>query len=71
MLIKNEPNLRLLWCITRKYGKASGTVQAAWKFGLSSPRPSSEQGTRYKGPQENLPADLVDEVSSLMISSLE
>jgi len=66
-LIKNEPNLRLLSCNTRKHGKSSGTGGSeVWTL-ISSPK----FGTRYKGPQENLPAGLVDEVSSLMISSLE
>ena len=66
--VKNEPNLRLITNQSRKFGhdgKSDGDVEV-WTI-LSSPKFAK----KYKGPQENLPKERVDEVTALLLSSLE
>jgi predicted NAD/FAD-dependent oxidoreductase len=56
--------LRFVSCQSRKYPREDD--MEVWTI-LSSPKFAK----RYKGPQENLPHDLVDEVTDSMIESLE
>ena len=64
--VKNEPTLRFLTCQSRKFdaGKENEDIEV-WTI-LSS----AKFAKKYKGPQENLPADRVEEVTNLMLESL-
>jgi hypothetical protein len=69
--IKNEPTLRLLTCQTRKFsnntqnGKKGNDDIEVWTL-LSS----AKFAKKYKGPQENLPKERVEEVTDLMLENL-
>ena len=67
--LKNEPTLRFLSCQSRKYEDGSTNKQndlECWTV-LSSPKFAK----KYKGPQENLPKERIEEVTDLMIKALE
>lgn len=65
--VRNEPNLRFLSCQTRKFNTPQQNDDIeVWTL-LSSPKFAK----KYKGPQEALPYELVEEVTNLMIESLE
>jgi len=69
IMIKNEPNLRLLSCNTRKHKhklNPRNDNSQVWTL-LSSP----QFGKQFKGPQENLPPALVETVTIEMLTSLE
>lgn len=70
VMIRNEPNLRLLSSNTLKHSHAqnpsSSTTIEVYTL-LSSP----QFGKQYKGPQENLPLDLMEKVTMKMLTSLE
>lgn len=67
--IQNEDSLRFISCNSRKYpasrNSPSQNVQV-WTV-LSSPKFAK----KYKGPQENLPSETVEEVTFLMLQALE
>mmetsp|Transcript_23076 Transcript_23076/g.32310 ORF Transcript_23076/g.32310 Transcript_23076/m.32310 type:complete len:506 (-) Transcript_23076:1305-2822(-) len=63
--VKNEPTLRFLTCQTRKHPNEKDDVEI-WTV-LSS----AKFGKKYKGPQENLPDELVTEVTGLLLSAIE
>ncbi|KAL3783985.1 hypothetical protein HJC23_013365 [Cyclotella cryptica] len=70
VIIKNEPNLRLLSSNTLKHRhhknpNAQSSIEVYTL--LSSP----QFGRQYKGPQENLPLDLMEKVTTEMLHSLE
>jgi predicted NAD/FAD-dependent oxidoreductase len=65
--VKNHPNLRFLSCSSRKYAEQVKTKNVeVWTI-LSSPK----FGKKYKGPQENLPKETVQEVTRLLLESVE
>jgi len=67
--VKNEPTLRFLSCQTRKYEPLSSDVEAdvqVWTI-LSS----STFAKKYKAPQEFLPPDVVQNVTTLLFQGLE
>jgi len=66
--IKNEPNLRFLSCNTRKYSSSSSNDDNVEVWTVLS---SAKFGKKYKGPQENLPNELVKDVTGQMLQSLE
>ncbi|KAL7487103.1 hypothetical protein ACHAW6_012713 [Cyclotella cf. meneghiniana] len=70
VIIKNEPNLRLLSSNTLKHhhlqNQNSQSNIEVYTL-LSSP----QFGRKYKGPQENLPLDLMETVATEMLQSLE
>ncbi len=63
--IKNEPTLRLVTNQSRKYGKEDGDVE------ILTILSSAKFAKKYKGPQENLPIDLQENVTKLMLGALE
>ena len=65
-LVKNEPALRLMTNQGRKFGNNGNNDHEVWTI-LSSP----QFAKKFKGPQENLPQERVDEVTALMLSSVE
>ena len=70
LMIRNEPNLRLLSSNTLKHShpqNPTSTTNIEVYTLLSSP----QFGKQYKGPQENLPNDLMEEVTMKMLQSLE
>lgn len=70
VMIRNEPNLRLLSSNTLKHGHTqnpSSDNNIEIYTLLSSPT----FGKRYKGPQENLPLDLMETVTIKLLQSLE
>ena len=64
--IKNQPSLKFISCNTRKH--ASGTNDDIEIWTLLS---SAKFAKKYKGPQEDLPDDVVNKVTGLLLSSLE
>ncbi len=64
--IKNEPTLRLITNQSNKFGNKDKADLEVWTI-MSSPKFAK----KYKGPQENLPRERVEEVTTLMLSSLE
>jgi len=67
--IKNEPNLKLITNQSVKLGAgASGKNDGIEVWTLLS---SAKFAKKYKGPQENLPQERVEEVTTLMLASLE
>ena len=64
--VKNQPNLRFLSCNTRKYYPQERDDIEIWTV-LSS----AKFAKKYKGPQENLPDSVVEEVIGLLLTSLE
>lgn len=66
--LKNEPTLRFLTCQSRKYNEGGGNNNdlECWTL-LSSPKFAK----KYKGPQENLPKERIEEVTNHMIAALE
>lgn len=66
--IKNHLNLRFISCNTRKYPKSVDTDDDVEVWTVLS---SAKFGKTYKGPQENLPDDLVHEVTGLLYDSIE
>lgn len=70
LMIRNEHNLRLLSSNTLKHSHAhhpSLSTNIEVYTLLSSP----QFGKQYKGPQENLPNDLMEEVTMKLLQSLE
>mmetsp|Transcript_14440 Transcript_14440/g.22562 ORF Transcript_14440/g.22562 Transcript_14440/m.22562 type:complete len:498 (-) Transcript_14440:75-1568(-) len=63
--VKNEPALRFLSCQTRKHPNENDDVEI-WTV-LSS----ATFGKKHKGPQENLPDELVAKVTGLLLSAIE
>jgi len=62
-----QPTLRLLSCQTRKFDSSQENDNIeVWTL-LSS----AKFAKKYKGPQENLPKERVEEVTTLMIEGLE
>ena len=70
VMIKNEPNLRLLSCNTLKHHheRNANSESDIEVYTLLS---SSKFGKKFKGPQENLPEDLVTKVTLKLLDSLE
>jgi predicted NAD/FAD-dependent oxidoreductase len=64
--IKNHPNLRFISCNSRKHPLEAIQDVEVWTV-LSS----AKFGKAHKGPQENLPTELVNEVTGLMYDSIE
>lgn len=66
--VQNEPALRFLTCQTRKHASKLNHDQdlEVWTV-LSSPSFAS----KYKAPQEFLPADTVQQVTSLLLQAVE
>jgi len=70
VMIKNEPSLRLLSCNTSKHHheqnpNSDSNIEV---FTLLS---SPQFGKKFKGPQENLPPDLVEKVTVKLLRGLE
>ena len=65
--IQNHPNLSFLSCATKKYPSSSSDNNIQIWTLLSS----SKFAKRYKAPQENLPDEIVKEVTYRMLQSLE
>lgn len=63
--IRNQPNLRFLTCQSQKYPSEQRDVQV-WTL-LSS----AAFAKKYKAPQEFLPPDVIHNVTSLLLGSLE
>ncbi len=70
VMIKNEPNLRLLSCNTLKHRHAQNrnSDSSIEVYTLLS---SATFGKKFKGPQENLPPELVATVVMNLLGSLE
>lgn len=70
VLIKNEPNLRLLSCNTLKHHhqQAQNSESTIEVYTLLS---SPTFGKQFKGPQENLPPELTSKVVMKLLESLE
>lgn len=70
VMIKNQPNLRLLSSNTlkHKHHQAAGSESNIEVYTLLS---SAAFGKKFKGPQENLPVDLTEKVVVKMFESLE
>jgi predicted NAD/FAD-dependent oxidoreductase len=71
--VKNHPNLRFLSCNTRKFSSIpssnlSTTNDQTEVWTLLS---SAKFGKAFKGPQENLPDALVEQVTGSLLESLE
>lgn len=70
--VKNVPDLRFLTCQSRKFHEHHQNLKGYLKdmevWTLFS---SAKFGKKYKGPQENLPDELVEDVTKQMLSSLE
>ena len=66
LFIKNEPTLGLLSCNTRKYPTRQESPYEIWTL-LSSPKYAKAN----KGPQENLPQELVERVTHDMLAAVE
>ena len=64
--LKNEPTLRFLTCQSRKYNESENSNLECWTL-LSSPKFAK----KFKGPQENLPKERIEEVTNHMITALE
>lgn len=64
--VKNEPSLRLVTNQSLKFGNNGNDELEVWTI-LSSPKFAK----KFKGPQENLPQERVEEVTRLMLSSFE
>eukprot|EP00588_Corethron_pennatum_P009002 CAMPEP_0194266088 /NCGR_PEP_ID=MMETSP0169-20130528/1113_1 /TAXON_ID=218684 /ORGANISM="Corethron pennatum, Strain L29A3" /LENGTH=554 /DNA_ID=CAMNT_0039006693 /DNA_START=39 /DNA_END=1703 /DNA_ORIENTATION=+ len=67
LFIKNHPSLRFVTCATRKYGQDDKDDRAEVWTVLSSPT----FATKYKGPQENLPLETVQNVTNLLLRATE
>jgi predicted NAD/FAD-dependent oxidoreductase len=63
--VKNEPSLRFLACQSRKYPSDDSGVEV-WTLLSSAPF-----AKKHKAPQEFLPGDVVQNVTALMLNSLE
>ena len=67
LFVKNEPNLRFLSCNTRKHQQSRlEEPYEIWTV-LSSPKFAKQ----YKAPQENLPEEIEDEVTSILLEAVE
>ena len=64
--IKNQPSLKFISCNTRKYSDETHDDIEIWTV-LSS----AKFAKNFKGPQENLPDDVIIKVTGLLLSSLE
>jgi predicted NAD/FAD-dependent oxidoreductase len=64
--IKNNQNLRFISCNTRKHPVEGEDGIEVWTV-LSS----AKFGKAFKGPQENLPDDLIEKVTGLLYDSVE
>lgn len=64
--IKNEPTLRLLTNQSRKFSSRKND-----KVEVITILSSAKFAKKYKGPQENLPRKLEEDVTSLMLAALE
>jgi len=64
--VKNHQNLRFISCNTRKYPNKDNEEFEVWTV-LSS----AKFGKAFKGPQENLPDGLVQNVTGILYESLE
>jgi predicted NAD/FAD-dependent oxidoreductase len=68
LFIQNEPTLAFLSCNTRKY-KQEGARESPYEvWTLLS---SANFAKKHKGPQENLPQELMEDVTSKMTLALE
>ena len=70
VVIKNEPNLRLLSCNTLKHHHKQ-TPNSDSNIEVYTLLPSPEFGKQFKGPQENLPSELTSKVIMKLLESLE
>jgi predicted NAD/FAD-dependent oxidoreductase len=65
--VNSHPALRMITCQTRKYcSDESAAEHEVWTI-LSS----AKFAKKYKGPQENLPKETIEEVSSLLLEAVE
>jgi len=67
--IKNHPNLRFISCNTRKYPTKNDDEND--DFEVWTVLSSAKFGKAFKGPQENLPNDLVKKVTHTLLTSVE
>lgn len=70
VMIKNEPNLRLLSCNTLKHHHAQNQNSES-NIEVYTLLSSAEFGKQFKGSQENLPPELVTTVVMKLLGSLE
>ncbi|KAL3781425.1 hypothetical protein ACHAWO_000087 [Cyclotella atomus] len=70
VMIRNEPNLRLLSSNSLKHHHVQNASSSA-NYEVYTLLSSATFGKRYKGPQENLPLDLMETVTIKMLQSLE
>lgn len=70
IMIKNEPNLRLLSCNTLKHHHTQNSNSNS-NIEIYTLLSSPQFGKQFKGPQENLPLDLQEKVVMKMLTSLE
>ncbi|KAL9187195.1 hypothetical protein ACHAXT_010915 [Thalassiosira profunda] len=70
IMIKNEPNLRLLSCNTLKHHHAQN-ANADSNIEVYTLLSSAKFGKKHKGPQENLPMELSEKVVMKLLESLE
>jgi len=68
--VKNEPNLKLITNQSNKLGSAS-TQRKEEGLEVWTILSSAKFAKKYKGPQENLPQERVEEVTTLMLAALE
>merc|ERR1711971_1199141 len=64
--IKNHENIKFISCNTKKYPSEDEKDFEVWTI-LSS----AIFGKKHKGPQESLPQDLIQNVTTLLYQSLE
>lgn len=65
--VKNEPKLRLISSNTRKFTRSGSTSKSDIYTVLSSP----QFAKKYKAPQENIPTEVEEEVTSLLLQAVE
>jgi hypothetical protein len=70
VMIKNEPNLQLLSCNTVKHQHQQNTNSES-NTEIYTLLSSPIFGKKFKGPQENLPSELISKVVMKLLNSLE
>lgn len=70
VMIRNEPNLRLISSNTLKHHHTQNPSSQS-NIEVYTLLSSAQFGKQYKGPQENLPLDLMQTVTMEMLQSLE
>ena len=69
--IKNHVNLRFISCNTRKHATTTTDNEQHEHVEVWTILSSAKFGKQYKGAQENLPDELVEQVTGLLLKSLE